>query len=277
MVAAVKVIAVDWSGRATGEAEYIWAATVRDGLLVDLWNGRSRDEVTQWLLGLVDDGPLVVGLDFAFSFPRWWCEQSGWASAEDAWKATAASGEAWLAAATWPFWGRPGAARDLPSEERLRRTEAEVRGSAKSVFQIGGAGAVGTGSIRGMPELLQLAGAGFAIWPFHASGEATVVEIYPRALTLDGSVRKSRWSDRHAYLTGAAFRGQPDGLLERAAGSEDAFDAAISALTMSAHSGALANLRASQDPDYAIEGRIWTPAGGGSKRAATAPLSPRRT
>ena len=35
----------------------------------------------------------------------------------------------------------------------------------KSTFQIGGAGAVGTGSLRGMPHLLTLREAGCAVWP----------------------------------------------------------------------------------------------------------------
>ena len=56
------------------------------------------------------------------------------------------------------------------------------------MFQIGGAGAVGTGSIRGMPHLLTLADSGFTIWPFVSGGLPTVVEIYPRALT--GPVNK---------------------------------------------------------------------------------------
>jgi hypothetical protein len=58
------------------------------------------------------------------------------------------------------------------------------------------------------------------------------VEIYPRALT--GPLRKSSWTERHAYLR-TRFPDQPTDLLERAAGSEDAFDAALSSLVMGAH------------------------------------------
>jgi hypothetical protein len=203
-----------------------------------------------------------VGLDFAFSFPRWWCERSGWKAANDVWIAAEIEGERWLHEAAWPFWGRPGCRCELHEEERLRCSERRVRGAAKSVFQIGGAGAVGTGSIRGMPMLLRLARAGYAIWPFDPADSATVVEIYPRALTLGGQVQKGRWSQRHAYLKPERFPGQPQTLLERAAGSEDAFDATVSALTMGAHAHSILTLPAGHDLDSRIEGRIWTPPDG---------------
>ena len=125
----------------------------------------------------------------------------------------------------------------------------------KSVFQIGGAGAVGTGSVRGMPHLLTLAKNGFGIWPF-SEGWPRVVEIYPRALT--GPVNKGRWSARHDYLV-EHFPEQPKDLLERAAGSEDAFDAAVSALVMSEHEAELRALGPLADPPYGIEGKIWRP------------------
>jgi hypothetical protein len=76
-----------------------------------------------------------------------------------------------------------------------------------------------------MPHLLTLAKNGFGIWPF-SEGWPRVVEIYPRALT--GPVNKGKWSARHDYLV-EHFPEQPRDLLERAAGSEDAFDAAVSA------------------------------------------------
>ena len=124
------------------------------------------------------------------------------------------------------------------------------------MFQIGGAGAVGTGSIRGMPHLLTLAEGGFTVWPFEPGGVPTVVEIYPRALT--GPVNKSRWADRHAFLLDR-FPEQPRDLIERAAGSEDAFDAAVSALVMGAHAATLETVPSPTDDVYRIEGKIWRP------------------
>lgn len=96
---------------------------------------------------------------------------------------------------------------------------------------------------------------GFGIWPF-SEGWPRVVEIYPRALT--GPVNKSRWSARHDHLL-EHFPEQPRDLLERAAGSEDAFDAAVSALVMSEHEAELRALGPPADPAELVEGRIWRP------------------
>jgi hypothetical protein len=205
----------------------------------------------------VGDGDVAIGLDFAFSFPRWWCERNGWQTAREAWTAAGALGEDWLAACETPFWGRPGVTNPHAPSEAYRRTDREMPvGSPKSVFQIGGAGAVGTGSIRGMPHLLKLADAGFSVWPFDVPTRRVVVEIYPRVLT--GPVNKGRWSDRRDYLL-RRYPDQQPAMLERAAGSEDAFDAAVSALAMSDHVDALASLAPADQRDYAIEGRIWAP------------------
>ncbi len=106
-----------------------------------------------------------------------------------------------------------------------------------------------------MPKLLALAESGFGVWPF-CHEWPRVIEIYPRALT--GPVRKSSWADRNEFLFGR-FPAQPAELLERAAGSEDAFDAAVSALVMASHQGSLESLALTSDPDYSIEGRIWRP------------------
>jgi hypothetical protein len=254
----VRAVAVDWSGRLHGAAEFIWLADVRDGRLVDLRNGLTREELVARLVDVADEEPdTVVGLDFAFSFPRWWCEERGWANRADVWSAMAEQGETLLGACEAPFWGRPGRPNPNPRDRLYRRTDRDAgAGAAKSVFQIGGAGAVGTGSIRGMPHLLTLGRKGFAVWPFDAGSLPQVVEIYPRALT--GAVRKGSWRARHAYLL-ERFRGQPRELLERAAGSEDAFDATVSALVMAAHQEQFATLAKTSDPDYAIEGRIWRP------------------
>lgn len=117
---------------------------------------------------------------------------------------------------------------------------------------------MGTGSIRGMPYLRYLRDAGFSIWPFDPPGWPAVIEIYPRALT--GPVTKSDRTSRAAYLD----RWDMPGLLRRRAeDSEDAFDAAISALVMSRHSQEFADpLLAATDPDVRLEGSIWVPSAG---------------
>jgi hypothetical protein len=248
------VIAVDWSGRATGAGRTIWLAHVRDGHLVALENGRDRDELVAELIARTRRRPAtVVGLDFSFSFPRWYCEREGWATGPAVWEAMADRGEALLATCAPPFWGRPGS-RAQPLGDPLRATERAAR--AGSTFRIGGAGAVGTGAIRGMPLLARLAAAGLAIWPFHPPSLPAIVEIYPRALT--GPVVKRDAGARERYLA-THF---PDmALRDRAAASEDAFDAAVSALVMAAHAGQLARLPAvAAGTRAAIEGEIWRPA-----------------
>lgn len=253
----MQIIAVDWSGRANGPAESLWRAEVRHGRLTELRNGLDRDELIAKLLELGEAEPrTVIGLDFAFSFPAWWCEEKGWSSGEDVWLAMEHEGEDLLKGCEDPFWGRPGKRNTHPKARLYRQTEGDEDGvRPKSVFQIGGAGAVGTGSVRGMPHLLTLAKAGFGIWPF-SKGWPCVVGIYPRALT--GPVNKGRWSARHRYLL-ERFPEQPGELLERAAGSEDAFDAAVSALVMSEYEAELRALAPPADPTERVEGKIWRP------------------
>jgi hypothetical protein len=255
----MRILAIDWSGKLKRAEEFLWLADVRDGKLVDLHNGLTRDRLVARVVEIANDDPeIVVGIDFAFSFPRWWCEERGWTTAQEVWAAMAQEGDGLLAACQDPLWGRPGRPNPHPANRLYRRTDRDVGvGAAKSVFQIGGAGAVGTGSIRGMPHLLTLVESGFSVWPFAMDGLPSVVEIYPRALT--GPVRKSSWRERHEHLF-SRFPHQPAGLLERAAGSEDAFDAAVSALVMSAHHAQLSTLATPSGPDYAIEGKIWRPA-----------------
>src|SRR5690606_29646039 len=116
-----------------------------------------------------DRGPLVVGLDFAFSFPAWFVEGQGFSEASELWAAMHGGlAERWLQSCEPPFWGRPGKPK-CGEHPHFRRTEQDYRSrghQAKSVFQIGGAGAVGTGSLRGMPVLHRLRRAGFTVWPF---------------------------------------------------------------------------------------------------------------
>jgi Holliday junction resolvase RusA-like endonuclease len=251
----MRVLAVDWSGRAKAAGQAIWLAEADRGQLVSLESGRTRDQLIEHLIKVARaDDEFVVGLDFAFSFPRWWCEERSWSEIREVWAAMASEGEAVLASCSPPFWGRPG--KGKPLHDGFRKTEREGSGSAKSVFQIGGAGAVGTGSIRGMPCLLALSEAGFSVWPFDPAGWPRVVEIYPRELT--GDVTKSVEAERRAYLC-HTFPDLDPQVLAMAAGSEDAFDAAVSALVMDLHRDELAALGQTSDPFGSIEGAIWRP------------------
>jgi hypothetical protein len=255
----MRVIAVDWSGDTHTARSHIWLAEAFEpGRLTRLESGRDRAELLAHLVSLPPED-LVVGLDFAFSFPAWFVHDLGVTDAPDLWAHVADHGEAWLKACQPPFWGRPGCRRPPQAGPALRRTDAGVPRTAgvapKSVFQIGGAGAVGTGSIRGMPLLQHLHAAGARIWPLTHGRGPTVVEIYPRLLT--GPVHKSNAAARAALLE--RYPALSDAHRGLAVASEDAFDAAVSALVMAEHTMDLASLPEQHDPCVRVEGRIWHP------------------
>jgi hypothetical protein len=265
-----RVVAVDWSGDARAPRRGTRIAEVADGSLVDVRPGGPALALAEELGTLAAAASLVVGLDFAFGFPEWFArERIGAHVIDDVWAAAERDGEAWLARCEPPFWGRPRRPRPPadPARPQLRRTDHETP-PAKSPFQIGGAGAVGTGSIRGMPLLRLLRAAGFAIWPFDDApaslgGErpGLVLEIYPRALAPPGLAKRDPGA-RAAHV--AAHARIPMALRDAVAASEHAFDATIGALALSAHLSELAALRA--DPDYALEGAIWRPVRQSSRR-----------
>jgi hypothetical protein len=251
-------IAVDWSGARTGSERRIWLAEVRAGDLVRLENGRSAADLARQLIDVASRvSYLIVGLDFAFSFPGWFLDEHLAGSAHELWRLAEQEGESWLAACEPPFWGRPGRPRPADALERgYRQAELMLDRRPKSVFQIGGAGSVGTGSLRGMVTLLKLHEAGFRIWPFYSPAHPVAFEIYPRLLTGPGI--KSNAGHRMDYFA-QRYPSLCAQWAELIAGSEDAFDAAISALVMSQHASVLASLPDCHDPLIRREGCIWYP------------------
>ena len=254
----MKIIAIDWSGVTVNARNHIWLAeSDTPGHLLRLECGRDRHDIANYL---THSDASVIGFDFAFSFPLWFLDTLGIRSGPDLWQHVAAYGESWLSACEPPFWGRPGHARPTTGTNGFRRTELAVPKTAgiapKSIFQIGGAGAVGTGSIRGMPILHELHLAGARVWPFTDGSYPVVVEIYPRLLT--GAVNKSNPLSRKQLLA-RRFPSLGGGLAGLAAKSEDAFDALVSALVMSEHADDLLDLPVERDPELRAEGRIWHP------------------
>ena len=199
-----RVFAVDWSGDQRTARRKIWLCEVVSGTVRRLENGRSRSEVTNHLLQEASTDPhFVVGLDFAFSFPAAFLRKRAHKRVETVWEEAELLGERWLAhCPNPPFWGKPGKKMPLLGDLLQRTTELAVAEESGlrpfSVFQIGGAGAVGVGSIRGMPELTRLRAGGFSIWPFHEPAFPLAVEIWPRLFM--GSVRKSDPEERRRYL-----------------------------------------------------------------------------
>jgi hypothetical protein len=300
-----RVVAVDWSGdKGPGQRKKIWAgvwtaAGAGDAGKVRLEGGRTREELIGWLVELGKETPrMVVGVDCCFSFPAWFLAEHGCATVFDFWERVAAGkGEEWLHrdCEDGRFWGVMGRGRTgkRPEEwsgEGLRRMlrvtdfenkiaqgleggdperAAKMFGiQAKSPFQIGGSGSVGTGSLRAMPWLMKLREAGFRVWPFDGAalgGERPrplLVEMYTRLLT--GAVKKSNAEARKEYLAGkrkgdAGYAGLSRGVVEKALGSEDAFDALVCCVEMVRWRGEFAGLRATRDDVLRLEGITWRP------------------
>lgn len=249
------MIAVDWSG-AKDPRGRLWLAVSDQRTLVDLVSCESREVAVDRLLSLLaGDSSAVCGLDFAFSMPAWFVQSLGASHAFGLWAVVEREGEGWLHRCEAPFWGRSGKPKpSLPGH--FRETEmrvSKVRGiSPKSVFQVGGAGSVGTGSIRGMPFLRRIREAGYAVWPFDPPRRPLVIEMYPRVLSgpviKTSPTHRSKFLDRHCDGISPAHRAL-------AAASDDAFDAAVSALRLEECLQRLAF--PPSDPVSRIEGAIW--------------------
>ncbi len=240
---------------------------------------------------------MVVGIDCCFSYPAWFLKEHECRTVFDFWKHVAAGhGERWLAreageiARDERFWGaphkRPAEFSGAGLERSMRMTDVEnkitpkmlnedperaakVKGiTPKSPFQIGGSGSVGTGSLRAIPLLLHLREAGFRVWPFEDSALGTkepkplLVEMYTRLLT--GAVAKSNPLARKAYMD-ARRKAEPEyarlsrGVVAKALGSEDAFDALVCAMEMVRDRGEFMHLQRTKDATLRLEGITWRP------------------
>lgn len=252
-----RTFAVDWSGAKSGFKRKIWLAEVKDGDLVRLESGRSREEVRDVLIAEAASDPhFVVGFDFAFSFPASFVRGTDSADGPAFWRHVRRHGEGWLDRAEPPFFERgrfPGEPRDaFRSTDWVLRGEGKGRGP-ETVFKLFGQTQVGKGSVRGMPILADLQDSGFSIWPFDAPALPLVVEIYPRLFY--GSVAKSSPEARSARL--GDYPGLSAAQRQLAASSDDAFDAAVSALDMDPRRGEFAELPTVVDEIRRLEGAIW--------------------
>ncbi|HLY81665.1 MAG TPA: hypothetical protein VKQ71_01710 [Acidimicrobiales bacterium] len=259
----MRVVAADWSGAARAEQHHLWLAECApaDGGPARLTRleGLTRLAAADRLIALADSDPaLVAGLDFGFSLPAWYLAEAGIATADELW-ADPVRLERWLAECAPPFWGRPGRRRPtLPPDQHWRRTETAAGQAGlprpKSVFQIGGSGAVGTASLRGMPILDRLRRAGFAVWPMDTPRLPVVLEAWPRLHT--GPLVKSQPGPRRAWL-GTRRASIPAPLRRLAERSPDALDAAAAALGLATTVRTVVDLPAIDDPVVRLEGWIW--------------------
>ncbi len=261
MIVPHRVLAIDWSGDLASGRKKIWLCEVDASGVRRLENGRTREEIAAHLVTeAARDVHMVVGLDFAFSFPAELLRKRAHHAIDTVWREVEELGEGWLRHCPFPFWGKPGKKKPPLGEKLYRATEAAVARETGflpfSPLQIGGAGAVGVGSIRGMPALRQLRSAGFSVWPFDAATLPAVVEIWPRLFM--GDVSKSKVENRREYL--ATWYPDLDSAVRRSAvDSDDAFDALVSGLEMYRYREELAELPRSRDATTVLEGEIWRP------------------
>jgi hypothetical protein len=227
----VTSIAVDWSGDVRAESAphpKLWIAEAIDGELRALAPSSRSGAVAAIVDAAerVGDG-LVVGLDLSFAYPAWFMRSMGCADGPELWaRATE------LDPTRPPFYGVKGSAAP-PLDRRYRVTETRLREQGhrcSSTFQVRGPGSVGTGTLRGLAHLARLAAAGLRIWPFDRRPGPRVAEVYPRMFT--GPVVKSR-ADARTAAWDAAHVPAPTALRTLALTSEDAFDAACTAVALS--------------------------------------------
>jgi len=254
----MRILMVDWSGRKTRPEQAIALAEVQDGRLLRVEKGRDREQVLAELLAMIADGQKTfIGLDFAFSLPAWFLEQRDW-TVDELWSAET---ETWLRDCTPPFWGRPGIRKPAGDDDfHYRQTDQQVSINGirpKSVFQIGGAGSVGSGSLRGFWILPLLRQAGTAIWPFDGAKHVTAAEVYPRAFT--GPVVKGAANSRAQHLLACQDVARSDHVNQQMIDDEDCFDAGCTAMGLWAQRQQLTQLRATTDPRVMLEGEILTP------------------
>ncbi len=231
------VIMVDWSGGKdrgpTPKPDAIWACLA--GQPAQYF--RNRQVFEAWIGATLDaeraaGRSVLLGFDFPFGFPAgvarritgqddpfalWdWLAARIIDAPHDNNRFDVAAEMNRLFDGVGPFWGN-GLRRDIPDLPRKgrdrtacvpekRAAEHHAKG-AFAVWQLSGAGAVGSQALMGLPLLARLRarhGAELSVWPFEE--EATpikLVEIWP-SLTVRGTVPKGRIKDAWQVETLAA-------------------------------------------------------------------------
>ncbi len=211
-----RVVIVDWSGRSTpspkGEGrDAIWIGLCERGRETQHYV-RSRSEAETMLLALLaEGGRQLVGFDFPMGYPAGLALRltgtddpralHGWIASQIEDGSDNANNRFEIASninralgGKGPFWGCPKAQPrpHLPSLKTVdyvalglaekRQVERETP-PAKSVWQLLGAGSVGSQALLGIPVVHRLAVAtGAAVWPFEAPQALTLAEVYPSLL-----------------------------------------------------------------------------------------------
>ncbi|MGX9357003.1 molybdopterin-binding protein [Roseobacteraceae bacterium S113] len=208
------VIMVDWSGGADRGPrpvkDAIWICEARAGVADAPIYMRNREQAETWLGSRLSQAKisgerLLVGFDFPFGYPvgfaqaltgvadpfavwRWLAARvSDTRDGRDRWAVAAQANSAFEGAG--PFWfnGTNKEVEGLPRRKPVqlpvreyRAAEARAKG-AFSCWQLGGAGAVGSQVIMGLPVLERLRqNHAVSIWPFEPLEQPIAfVEIWP--------------------------------------------------------------------------------------------------
>ncbi|MEO1638039.1 MAG: gephyrin-like molybdotransferase Glp [Pseudomonadota bacterium] len=209
---------VDWSGGndrgATPKKDAIWVCAARDGTAEPAQYMRNRQVAEAWITDFLEAEKaagrrVLAGFDFAFGYPTGFGRALtgsddpfavwDWFSARVA-DAPEANNRFDLAGeinarfpGIGPFWGnglkrdvphlpRKGRAREGHGMPERREAEEQAKG-AFPVWQLSGAGAVGSQVIMGLPMLSRLRarfGSALSVWPFEPSDrQIAIVEIWP--------------------------------------------------------------------------------------------------
>lgn len=243
-------VIVDWSARsapspAKPSKDAIWVGVARD-CGVETTYLRTRAAAEAWLIDFfaaetAAGRRALVGFDFPFGYPAGVAETiCGEASALSLWDWFAAHVEDAednannrydvaakinrLYPGVGPFWGTPHAREiadvpargndrkgDHPPERRACETVAK---GAKTVWQLAGAGAVGSQVIMGLASLhrIRTAVPDVAIWPFQTGwtapdGGHVIVEIYPSLFAVPSQAASGEIGDElQVRVTAEAYR-----------------------------------------------------------------------
>lgn len=209
---------VDWSGGndrgPTPKADAIWACVARLGDVEEPVYLRNRQVAENWISDVIEaeltaGRRVIAGFDFPFGYPEGFASTivgrnsplELWDWLEDRIEDAPKSNNRFdlagqinaLYPATGPFWGN-GLKRDVAGLPRRkpkfasngldekRKVERRAKG-AFSVWQLSGAGSVGSQTLMGLPVLARLRkrfGTHAKAWPFEElSGLMSIVEIWP--------------------------------------------------------------------------------------------------
>lgn len=246
---------VDWSGGndrgPTPKKDAIWVCAARNGVVDEPVYLRNRSMAEEWITAFITDERaagrrVLAGFDFAFGYPvgfgqaltgsddpfaiwDWFADRV--VDAPDSNNRFDLAGQInAMFPGVGPFWGN-GLKRDVPHLPRKgldrtghgmreKRTAEDQAKGAFPVWQLSGAGAVGSQVIMGLPMLARLRqrfNADIRVWPFEPLDQAVaLVEIWPSliAKAVTATQPAGRIKDAHqvALLAQTLSRLSPDTL-----------------------------------------------------------------